>query len=133
MMLPTIENPLVLQSGKATLAEVFYCHGRQYQTLVRSSEAVVLKHLELRWKSLEFPLLFLAFWMHPAYKTFAKKMMRPDSFLSLLKVVDWCDKYVSRLFGPRSPSVVTAAHSWNSATDDWANKADEFSTRPGYY
>jgi hypothetical protein len=63
---PTIESSLVLQGGDATLADVLYCHGRQYQMLEQIGEFEALNALDKRWNRLEQPQLLFPLYFHPS-------------------------------------------------------------------
>lgn len=55
ILIPTVENKILHQSGKATLEDVFYKNGRKYQSLNNCGDIAVTSALEKRFSELEFP------------------------------------------------------------------------------
>jgi hypothetical protein len=79
-----------MQGLSASLADMIYFIGRQYQCLARGAEGMILRKLEKRFGMFEFPLLFLSFWMHPRYKTIAKRLLN-SGVLSILDAIGWIE------------------------------------------
>lgn len=92
---PSIETSMLLQSGKATLGDVFYCYGRQAQAFIKCNEQILMQLLEKRFQSLEFPLLFLAFFLHPRYVAIASRLVDSDKVV-FCDVAKWIMSYAGR-------------------------------------
>lgn len=67
LLVPTIESCLLLQSGAATLGDVLFCRGRQYQYLTKFGEQSTSVSFEKRWNKPEQPLIITAYLLHPFY------------------------------------------------------------------
>jgi hypothetical protein len=94
-LVPTIEASLIMKCGSATLADVLYSFGRQYQCFALGAEGVILRKLEKRFGMFEFPPLFLSLWLHSKYKTIAKNLLT-RCVLSMVDAIGWLDSYVTR-------------------------------------
>lgn len=128
-MLPTIEATLQLQSGNATLADVFFALARIYQSARNAEtqggrESPFITAFEERFKGYELPLLILATWLHPKYKYMIDRMITND-VIDLAVLEGWVSGYFNRWLPSSresdlgSPaSFITAVASWQHHTSD---------------
>lgn len=139
LLVPAIEASVLMQGGTCTLADVMYSTGRAFQAMEDAGETQLSAGLEKRFEQYELPLLFLALWLHPRYKSFAMKMLSAG-VVEFSDVRSWVDEYLRRWFGDDEEpldgamgTLMTALPEWNAGENTWVKQAVAFQKSPRRY
>lgn len=93
--IPTVESSLILQSSRAKIEVILYCYGRKAQMLSKCKENAILEKLEKLFSSLELPLLFSSFMLHPNYVNMEGFIFNND-IITISQVTTWIMSYGKR-------------------------------------